>query len=354
MQLAMLRKIPGRAQLRFRYSWHRSGPTHAQSTRYAKRSSSSFSDSPPRFVSPRRVVVTGIGIVSPLGVGVDVCWKRLNSGSSGLVHLTGDGFQSLPSRVAGLVPRARDNPDSDSDSLGSFDPLQWLDAHSVRTLPDGIQFGIAAAEQALVDAGLDDPGERSVLDRNRMGVAIGCGISGAQDLLRGNEILQQRGHRRVSPYLVPNALVNMTAGLVSIRNNLRGPNHAVSTACATGAHAIGDAFRFISLGDADVMVCGSTDACVLPIVVSGFCRAQALTTRHNDGDPRAASRPFDDERSGFVIAEGGVIHHMDPYCQRPVHVRCGSVQVYNITDNPYTSELPSFCEKMFLRECNLC
>jgi 3-oxoacyl-[acyl-carrier-protein] synthase II len=218
-----------------------------------------------------------------------------------------------------------------------FDPSRWFDQRAATTLPPNIQFGVAAAEMALEDAGWPSSpqgcsatgskhpdGLSAGPPGDRTGVAIGCGISGVGELLRGAHLLETKGYRRVSPFLVPNALVNMTAGMVAIRRGLRGPNHAASTACATGAHSIGDAFRFVSLGDADVMVCGGADACIEPIVVAGFSRANALTTKYND-DPAAASRPFDVDRSGFVIAEGAgvlVLEELDHAVARGARIYC--------------------------------
>lgn len=219
-----------------------------------------------------------------------------------------------------------------------FDPTEWFDQRGATSIPPNIQFGVAAAELALADAGWPcsprsgaqaavqesvPPAEQGGPARDRTGVAIGCGISGVGEILRGHDALQAGKYRRVTPFLVPHSLANMAAGMVAIRRGFRGPNHTVSTACATGAHAIGDAFRFVSLGDADVMVAGGADACIEPIVVAGFARANALTTRHNE-TPTAASRPFDADRTGFVIAEGAGVLVLEEL----EHARARGARIY--------------------------
>lgn len=232
--------------------------------------------------------------------------------------------QPLPHPCAGLVT--------------DFDPTEWFDQRGATSIPPNIQFGVAAAELALADAGWPcsprsgaqaavqesvPPAEQGGPARDRTGVAIGCGISGVGEILRGHDALQAGKYRRVTPFLVPHSLANMAAGMVAIRRGFRGPNHTVSTACATGAHAIGDAFRFVSLGDADVMVAGGADACIEPIVVAGFARANALTTRHNE-TPTAASRPFDADRTGFVIAEGAGVLVLEEL----EHARARGARIY--------------------------
>eukprot|EP00055_Hartaetosiga_balthica_P011142 m.49785 g.49785 ORF g.49785 m.49785 type:complete len:432 (-) comp7468_c0_seq2:67-1362(-) len=251
--------------------------------------------------SLRRVVVTGLGVVSPLGISVKQTWGNLLKGVSGVGLLNNwSDYEAvkIPPQHAAHV-----HEDFDRDAATAL--------FTKRRVPDNILFGLQAAEEALLDAGLlgasKTEGDRKKrLDPNRVGVAVGTGISGMEDLMDAHSTLQTKGYRRVSPFLIPNSLVNITAGMLSMRHNFRGPNHSVSTACATGAHSIGDAFRFIKCNSADVMLCGATDACISPVIVAGFARAKALAN-FNSEEPSAASRPFDEKRSGFVIAEGSAI-----------------------------------------------
>eukprot|EP00050_Salpingoeca_kvevrii_P016516 m.56237 g.56237 ORF g.56237 m.56237 type:complete len:213 (-) comp6991_c0_seq1:39-677(-) len=178
-----------------------------------------------------------------------------------------------------------------------------------RKLPLNTVFSLAAAAEAVADAGLEIPPDAC----DRYGVAVGTGMSGVGELTEAFATFESRGYRRVSPYMVPNCLSNISAGIIAMHHNMQGPNHSVSTACATGAHSIGDAFRFIKYGDADAMVCGGSDACIIPIVVAGFARMQALSTKFND-EPARASRPFDDARDGFVISEGAGILVLEVPC----------------------------------------
>lgn len=267
---------------------------------------------PPPALPQRRVVVTGAGLVTPLGVGVEHTWRRLVAGDVAVGALSGPRFDALPSRVAGVVPRGK--------APGQFD----VDAHVPRALKSAgsvefVAFALAAAAEALAAAGLPlgggdggggAPQQPHAYARERVGVALGSGIGGIADTVAAAEAMAADpagGHRRVSPFFVPRILANMAAGHVGIAWGLKGPQHAASTACATGAHAIGDAFRFIKHGHADAMVAGGSEACVHPIALAGFSRAKALSTRHND-DPARASRPFDATRDGFVLGEGaGVV-----------------------------------------------
>eukprot|EP00730_Choanoeca_flexa_P015403 TRINITY_DN7067_c0_g1_i3.p1 TRINITY_DN7067_c0_g1~~TRINITY_DN7067_c0_g1_i3.p1 ORF type:complete len:428 (+),score=74.34 TRINITY_DN7067_c0_g1_i3:157-1440(+) len=257
-------------------------------------------------MASRRVAVVGLGSVNPLATSPAQTWKLLCQGASGIRPINDYETYSklrIPSLVAAEVQTHLDESDI------SFEQ-KWKHALPSRATPRGIQFGMVSAFQALDRAQLLSSDSPATLndyhDPGRVGVAIGTGISGVHELLDNHDTLNTRGYRRVSPYLIPNSLVNMTAGLVSMHYNLQGPNHAVSTACSTGAHAIGDAFRMIKHGYADVMVCGGTDACISPLVVAGFARAKALATKFND-DPEAASRPFDADRCGFVIGEGAAV-----------------------------------------------
>eukprot|EP00040_Diaphanoeca_grandis_P044134 m.11388 g.11388 ORF g.11388 m.11388 type:complete len:440 (-) comp8797_c0_seq1:200-1519(-) len=293
----------------------------------------------PRFARPRRVVVTGIGLVTPLGVGVRHNWEALIQGKSGIRTIDSswnqytDAFESLSVKIAGIVPNTTQLPN------GGFDASTWLDRREIRIHPDNIQFGLCAAAQAITDSKLFTG---NAINPERMGVAVGCGISGAQDLLAAHDALNRGGPRKVGPFLVPNSLVNMTAGLISIKYGLQGPNHSVSTACATGAHAIGDAFRFVSLGDADVMVCGGVDACIAPVVLAGFGSAKALTTKFND-NPTAASRPFDRDRSGFVIAEGAgvlILEELEHALERGAPIYC-EMRGYGLSADAHHITAPS-------------
>ncbi|CAN6627230.1 3-oxoacyl-[acyl-carrier-protein] synthase homolog [Trichomonascus vanleenenianus] len=244
----------------------------------------------------RRVVVTGLGIVSPLGVGCQTAWANLVAAKSGLVALSEDRFGKLPSRVAGVVPRG-------PYAEGKWDAAEWVDRTSMRRVPLFAQYAVAAARQALDDAQWAPETEAQ---QCATGVAVGSGIGGFDALYENVVNYETGGYRKVSPLFVPSLLNNMAAGHISIMNGLKGPNHSASTACTTGAHDIGDAFNFIRLGMADVMVAGSTEAPIHPLAVSGFARAKSLSTNYND-DPEQASRPFDKDRSGFVIGEGAAV-----------------------------------------------
>jgi 3-oxoacyl-[acyl-carrier-protein] synthase II len=244
----------------------------------------------------RRVVVTGLGAVSPLGVGTRKAWQAAIGAKSGLKKLEGEEFDALTSQVAGLVPKG-------SKTEGGWDPTEWLDKVSVRRVPLFAQYAVAAARQAMEDANWLPEEEK---DRIRTGVAVGSGIGGFDALYENVVNYEKHGYRKVSPLFVPNLLNNMAAGHISIVNGLKGPNHAVSTACTTGAHAIGDAMNMIRLGMADVMVAGSTEAPIHPLAVAGFARAKSLSTKYND-NPEASSRPFDRDRGGFVIGEGAAV-----------------------------------------------
>lgn len=244
----------------------------------------------------RRVVVTGLGLVTPLGDGVETNWRRLMAGESGIRTIDRFDISDLPSKVGGLVPG--------KDEDGGFDPANYVDSKDARKLALFILYGIAAAQQAVNDAGLNDLSDE---DRERIGVQIGSGIGGLPEIAETAVILHERGPRRVSPFFIPSALINLASGQVSIRHGFKGPNHSAVTACATGAHAIGDASRLIALGDADVMVAGGAEAALSRLAVAGFAAARALTTNFND-DPKRASRPWDRDRDGFTIAEGaGVV-----------------------------------------------
>lgn len=240
----------------------------------------------------RRVVVTGLGLVTPLGDGVEASWSRLIEGRSGIRRIEHFDVSDLPAKIAGLVPRG--------DGPGEFLAERYVEARELRRNDPFIVYAIAAATQAVRDSGYEPADEAA---RCRAGVLIGSGIGGLSTIADTAVQLEKSGPRRVSPFFIPAALINLASGQVSIRFGFKGPNHSVVTACSTGAHAIGDAARLIALGDADVMVAGGAEAAVCRIGIAGFAAARALSTRYND-EPERASRPWDRDRDGFVMAEG--------------------------------------------------
>ena len=245
----------------------------------------------------RRVVVTGLGMVSPLGCGVDVTWKRILNSESGARKIETFDVSDLPSKIACPVPRG-------DGSNGTFNADQWMEPKDQRKVDDFIIFAMAAARQALDDANWHPATEE---DRCATGTMIGSGIGGLSGIADTAILLKERGPRKVSPFFIPGRLINLASGYVSIEFGLKGPNHAVVTACSTGAHAIGDASRLIALGDAEVMVAGGTESPICRIGMAGFCAARALSTGFNE-TPERASRPWDEARDGFVMGEGaGVV-----------------------------------------------
>ena len=244
----------------------------------------------------RRVVVTGIGLVTPLGIGAETVWKRLTEGQSGIRAIQNFDVSDLPAKIAGQVPRGE-------TSSGSFNVDDWVPHKDQRKMDQFIVFAIAAAEQAVADANWKPTDED---ERERTGVMIGSGIGGLPGITEGALIMHEKGPRRLSPFFIPANLINLASGHVSIRYGFKGPNHAVVTACSTGAHAIGDAARLIMWDDADVMVCGGTEAAVCRIGITGFAAARALSTAFNN-EPHRASRPWDEKRDGFVMGEGSGI-----------------------------------------------
>ncbi|MHB2168063.1 beta-ketoacyl-ACP synthase II [Alsobacter sp. R-9] len=245
----------------------------------------------------RRVVVTGLGMVTPLGCGVDITWKRLIAGESGARVIESFDVSDLPARVACQIPRG-DGTD------GTFNPDQWMDPKDQRRVDDFIVYGMAAARQALEDAGWKPT---TYEEQTTTGVLIGSGIGGIGGIYDASITLAEKGPRRISPFFIPGRLINLVSGYVSIEHGLKGPNHAVVTACSTGAHAIGDAARLIALGDADVMVAGGAESPINRLSLAGFAACRALSTSFND-TPTKASRPYDKDRDGFVMGEGaGVV-----------------------------------------------
>ena len=245
----------------------------------------------------RRVVVTGLGLVTPLGCGVEATWKRLLAGESGARRIEEFEASDLSCQIANFVPRG-------ATADGLFHADDWMEPKEQRKVDDYIIYAVAAAEQALADSGFKAD---TVEKQESSGVLIGSGIGGLSGIADTSLLLKEKGPRRISPFFIPGRLINLAAGYVSIRHGLKGPNHAVVTACATGTHAIGDAARLVALGDADVMVAGGTESPICRIGMAGFIACRALSTGFND-QPKKASRPYDKDRDGFVMGEGaGVV-----------------------------------------------
>jgi 3-oxoacyl-[acyl-carrier-protein] synthase II len=240
----------------------------------------------------RRVVVTGLGVVSPLGLGAQRSFQALLAGRSGIRALDRFDVSDLPTKIAGQVPRGSEP--------GEYDPLRYANAKELRRYDEYILFALAAADEAMSDSGWKPETEA---DQERAGVLIGSGIGGLPSIAENAVKLEKEGPRRISPYFIPGSLINEASGVVSIRHGLKGPNHAVVTACATGAHALGDAGRLIALGDADVMLAGGSEAATCRLTLAGFAIMRAISTGFNDR-PLEASRPWDRARDGFVIGEG--------------------------------------------------
>jgi 3-oxoacyl-[acyl-carrier-protein] synthase II len=250
----------------------------------------------------RRVVVTGLGMVSPLGCGVEPAWKRLINGESGAKRIEAFDVSDIPTKIGCVIPRG-------DGSNGTFNADQWMDPKDQRKVDDFIVFAMAAARQALDDA---DWHPATPEDQFATGTMIGSGIGGIEGIAETAITLKERGPRRVSPFFIPGSLINLASGYVSIAHGLKGPNHAVVTACSTGAHAIGDASRLIALGDADVMVAGGTESPLNRISFAGFCALRAMSTSFND-TPEKASRPYDKDRDGFVMGEGAGVVVLEEY-----------------------------------------
>jgi 3-oxoacyl-[acyl-carrier-protein] synthase II len=250
----------------------------------------------------RRVVVTGLGMVTPLGCGVEPTWQRLLASESGIKRIEKFEVADITSQIAGQIPRG-------DGSDGTFNPDQWMEPKEQRKVDDFILYAMCAARLALDDA---DWHPRQYEDQIVSGVLIGSGIGGVEGIAETALLLRDRGPRRVSPFFIPGRIINLASGYVSIAHSLKGPNHAVVTACSTGAHAIGDAGRLIALGDADVMVAGGTESPVNRISLAGFAACRALSTGFND-TPQRASRPYDRDRDGFVLGEGAGVVVLEEY-----------------------------------------
>ncbi len=261
----------------------------------------------------RRVVVTGLGLVTPLACGVEESWANLLAGKSGARPITKFRTDDLATRIACDVPRG-------DGSGGTFDVDQWIDPKEQRRMDEFIIFGLAAAHQAVLDSGWEPKTEE---DRFRTGVMIGSGIGGLPGIEDAALLVAEKGPRRLSPFFIPGRLINLVSGYASIRYGYKGPNHAVVTACATGAHAIGDAARLIQYDDADVMLAGGAEGAISRLGIAGFNACKALSTAYND-TPEKASRPYDRDRDGFVMGEGAGIVMLEEY----EHARARGAKIY--------------------------
>ncbi len=259
----------------------------------------------------RQVVVTGLGMVSPLGCGVDTTWKRLLAGESGARKITKFETDDLPCKIACEVPR---------EGEGAFIQDDWIEPKEAKRIDDFIIFAMAATDQALADAGWHP---KTDADQCATGVMIGSGIGGLPGIYDTSIVLHEKGPRRVSPFFIPGRLINLCSGQVSIKYGLKGPNHSVVTACSTGAHAIGDAARLVMLGDADVMVAGGAEASICRLGIAGFTAARAMSTGFNE-TPEKASRPYDKDRDGFVMGEGAGIVVLEEY----EHAKARGAKIY--------------------------
>jgi 3-oxoacyl-[acyl-carrier-protein] synthase II len=262
----------------------------------------------------RRVVVTGLGLVTPLGVGVDTTWKNILASKNGARRIEEFDVSDIAAQIACFVPRGGGKAE------GKFNPDDWMEPKESRKVDDFIVYAMAAAEEALADAGwkadTQDKAERT-------GVLVGSGIGGLSGIADTALLLKEKGPRRVSPFFVPGRLINLTSGQISIRHGLKGPNHSVVTACSTGAHAIGDAARLVALGDADVMVAGGAESSICRIGMAGFAACRALATIYND-TPQKASRPYDKDRDGFVMGEGAGVVVLEDYD----HAKARGARIY--------------------------
>jgi 3-oxoacyl-[acyl-carrier-protein] synthase II len=268
----------------------------------------------------RRVVVTGIGLITPLGQGTEHSWKQILAGQSGAGTITAFDPTDYACKVACEVPRVDGRGGGGPDTPGSFDPDQTMSSKDRRRVDDFILYAVAAADEAVRDSGWAPQDDEA---RERTGVMIGSGIGGLGPIAETAIELHEKGPRRVSPFFIPSALINLASGQVSIRHGFKGPNHAVVTACATGAHAIGDAARIIKYGDADVMVAGGAESAVVKVGIAGFIACRALSTGFND-QPQRASRPYDKDRDGFVMGEGAGVLVLEEY----EHAKARGAKIY--------------------------
>ncbi len=261
----------------------------------------------------RRVVLTGLGLVSPVGCGVEATWARILAGESGARRIEEFDASDLACQIACFIPRG-------ATSEGKYNPDDWMEPKEQRKVDDFIIYAMAAAGEALKDSGW---APKTYEDQARSGVLIGSGIGGLQGIEKAALLLAEKGPRRISPFFIPGRLINLASGYVSITYNLKGPNHAVVTACSTGAHAIGDAARLIAWGDADVMVAGGTESPICRLAVAGFAACRALSTGFNE-EPTRASRPYDKDRDGFVMGEGAGVVVLEEY----EHAKARGAKIY--------------------------
>jgi 3-oxoacyl-[acyl-carrier-protein] synthase II len=280
----------------------------------------------------RRVVVTGIGLLTPLGRGVDHVWRRLLNADSGITKIDRFDVSDISSKIAGLIPYG-------DEGEGRFNPDDVVPKKDQRKMDDFIVGALAAAEEAIEDSGWTPDDEEALW---RTGVMIGSGIGGLQWIARGAVTIEKGGPRKLSPFFIPAALINLASGHVSIRYGFKGPNHAVVTACSTGAHAIGDAARLIALDDADVMVAGGAEAAICRLGLAGFAAARALSTAFND-TPEKASRPWDEQRDGFVMGEGAgvlVLEELEHAKARGAKIYA-EIKGYGLSGDAYHITAPS-------------
>jgi 3-oxoacyl-[acyl-carrier-protein] synthase II len=299
----------------------------------------------------RRVVITGIGMVTPLGCGAEVTWKNLIAGQNGARRVTEFEVEDLPAKIACRLPFG-------DGTNGTYNADDWMEPKEQRKVDPFIVYGMAAATMALNDANWHPETDE---DQIMTGVLIGSGIGGVEGIVEAGYTLRDKGPRRVSPFFIPGRLINLVSGHVSIRHKLRGPNHSVVTACSTGAHAIGDASRLIGLGDADVMVAGGTESPVSRISLAGFAACKALSTDFND-EPQRASRPYDKDRDGFVMGEGAgivVLEELEHALARGAKIYAEVVgyglsgDAYHITAPSETGEGAERCMRMALKRAGL-
>ena len=280
----------------------------------------------------RRVVVTGMGIVSPLGCGIEPTWANILAGKSGARRIDDFQVDDIACQIAHRVPIG-DTAD------GKFNADDWMDVKDQRKVDPFIVYAMAAAKQAIDDAGVEPKTQE---DAERTGTLIGSGIGGLGGIYETSVILHEKGPRRVSPFFIPGRLINLASGYVSIRFGLKGPNHSVVTACSTGAHAIGDSWRIIAMGDADVMVAGGAESCVNRIALAGFAACRALSTNFNDA-PEKGSRPYDKDRDGFVMGEGAGVVVLEEYERAKARGAkiYGEVVGYGMSGDAYHITAPS-------------
>lgn len=271
----------------------------------------------------RRVVVTGIGMVTPLGTGVEKSWEGLCKGNSGVRRITRFDPKDLPTQIAAEVT--------------DFNPSDWIEQKDLKRMDRFIQFAIAASQMAMDDSGLKLNG----MERERVGVIVGSGMGGMSSIEYYHNILIQKGPKKISPFFIPMTIINLASGQISIRFGAKGPNSAPVTACAAGTHAIGEAYRIIQRGDADAMITGGTESVITPLAISGFCAMKALSTRNHE--PHRASRPFDKERDGFVMGEGAgiiILEDLDSALSRSARIYAEIIG-YGMSGDAYHISSPS-------------